>query len=96
MPPLPRDQCAPYGPSDTHLTTFVRFRDLVEANIVRNWPSLLRLIDDEGFPPGIMLGKNSRAWALDDVEQWLATRPTARKTVPTSNNQKTKAEEASA
>jgi hypothetical protein len=30
---------------------------------VRNWPTLLRLIDEEGFPPGAMLGRNTRAWA---------------------------------
>jgi hypothetical protein len=52
MPPLPRQQCAPDSrPGDTRLTTFVRFRDLVDANIVRNWPTLLRLIDEDGFPP---------------------------------------------
>jgi predicted DNA-binding transcriptional regulator AlpA len=32
----------------------------------------LRLIDEEGFPPGAMLGRNTRAWALDEVEAWLA------------------------
>jgi Prophage CP4-57 regulatory protein (AlpA) len=66
------------------LPIYVRFHDLVGANIVRNWPTLLRLIDEEGFPPGVMLGRNTRAWALDEVEAWLATRPTARKTVPGS------------
>jgi hypothetical protein len=70
----------PDGPGDTRLTTFVRFRDLVDTNIVRNWPTLLRLIDEESFPPGVMLGRNTRAWTLDEVEAWLATRPTARKT----------------
>jgi hypothetical protein len=82
MPPLPRQQCAPDSrPGDTRLTTFVRFRDLVNANIVRNWPTLLRLIDKDGFPPGVMLGRNTRAWALDEVEAWLAARPTAKNAV---------------
>jgi hypothetical protein len=64
------------------LPVFLRYGDLVAANIVRNWPSLLRLIDEEGFPAGAMLSRNVRAWALDEVMAWLATRPTARKIVP--------------
>jgi hypothetical protein len=83
MSPLPR-HCAP----DTRLSTFVRFRDLVDANIVRNWPTLLRLIAEDGFPSGIMLGRNTRAWPLDEVEAWLAERPTAKKVVPLSPGRK--------
>jgi hypothetical protein len=64
------------------LPIFVRYTDLVAANIVGNWTTLLRLIDDEGFPPGVMIGPNMRAWRLDDVEEWLASRPSARKTMP--------------
>ena len=56
--------------------------DLVAAKIVGNWTTLLRLIETEGFPEGIMIGPNARAWRLDDVEEWLASRPTARKTMP--------------
>ncbi len=63
------------------LPVHVRFHDLVAAGIVRNWPTLLRLIDQENFPPGVMIGRNTRAWALADVEAWLASRPTARKPV---------------
>jgi predicted DNA-binding transcriptional regulator AlpA len=57
------------------LARYVRFRDLVAAGIVYNWPTLLRLIDREGFPVGIWLGSNTRAWRLDEVEAWLANRP---------------------
>jgi predicted DNA-binding transcriptional regulator AlpA len=66
------------------LPIYVRFADLAAAGIVRNWPTLLRLMDEDGFPHGILLGRNTRVWALDEVEAWLATRPTARKTVPGS------------
>jgi predicted DNA-binding transcriptional regulator AlpA len=59
------------------LTTFVRFRDLVAANIVQNWPTLRRLIREQQFPPGIMIGPNMRAWPAVEVEAWLASRPTA-------------------
>lgn len=63
------------------LPVFVRFADLVSANIVRNWPTLQRLIDEDGFPLGVMIGRNTRAWPLEAVERWLASRPTARKEV---------------
>jgi predicted DNA-binding transcriptional regulator AlpA len=58
------------------LTTYVRFNDLVAAGIVRNWPTLARLIRQEGFPVGKMLSSHARAWPLRDVEKWLAERPT--------------------
>lgn len=69
------------GPSSNgqppRLQVYVRFRDLVEANIVRNWPQLQRLIAIEGFPQGIRLSPNARAWVISDVETWLASRPPA-------------------
>jgi hypothetical protein len=64
------------------LTPWVRYTDLVEANIVGSWTQLLRLIDYEGFPVGAMLSPNIRAWRLDHIEEWLASRPTARKIPP--------------
>jgi predicted DNA-binding transcriptional regulator AlpA len=63
------------------LPVFIKFRDLVAAGIVSNWPTLARLIDEEGFPAGILLGKNTRAFRLDEVQAWLDTRPTERKVV---------------
>src|SRR5262249_643561 len=70
------DTAAPRG-----LPVSVRYADLVAAGIVANWTTLLRLIDDEGFPPGIMIGPNTRAWRVDAVERWLAERPSARKSI---------------
>jgi hypothetical protein len=29
-----------------------------------------------------MIGPNTRAWRLDQVQEWLRARPTARKSVP--------------
>jgi predicted DNA-binding transcriptional regulator AlpA len=60
---------------------FVRFKDLVAANIATSWPQLSRMIIAEGFPTGVMLARNTRAWRLDEVEAWLAARPRARKVV---------------
>ena len=60
----------------------LRYSDLVAAHIVENRATLARLIEKDGFPPGFMLGRNTRAWALADVEAWIASRPVARKEVP--------------
>ena len=69
------------------LPVYVRFKDLVDARIVASWPSLLRLIETQNFPQGVMLSRNTRAWRLDEVEDWLASRPTARKIVPPRKQQ---------
>jgi len=37
------------------LPKFVRFVDLKAARIVDNWTQLKRIVETEGFPPGIML-----------------------------------------
>jgi predicted DNA-binding transcriptional regulator AlpA len=67
---------------DGALPVFVRYPDLVAAGVVANWTTLIRLIDEEGFPPGILIGSNTRAWRADLVEAWLTSRPTARKVLP--------------
>jgi predicted DNA-binding transcriptional regulator AlpA len=54
----------------------LRFRDLQARKIVCNHVTLKRWIEREGFPPGMMLGPNTRVWRESDIEQWLASRPT--------------------
>jgi hypothetical protein len=54
----------------------LRFIDLKQRNIVRNHVTLKRWIEREGFPPGLLLGPNTRVWHESSVEAWLATRPT--------------------
>jgi Prophage CP4-57 regulatory protein (AlpA) len=66
------------------LPSCVRYHDLRSAGIVSNWPQLYNLIDDCGFPEGVMLSPNTRAWRIEDIERWLASRPTERKKVVTS------------
>ena len=61
------------------LPVYVRFSDLRAAGVVRSWVQLARLIDYESFPAGVLLGPNSRAWQLDDVQAWLSARPSGRK-----------------
>ena len=56
------------------IPTLLRFSDLKSKNIVRNWPTLLRWIETEGFPAGIQLGENSSAWPEHEVDAWLISR----------------------
>ena len=84
---LPHQRQGDRGDSDDAaavLATFVRYQDLVKAGIVQNRVTLARLINQDGFPTGYMIGRNTRLWALADVEAWIASRPTARKEIPSS------------
>lgn len=54
----------------------LRFPDLQEYG-VRNWVTLQRWIEKEGFPSGFYLAENSRAWHKADCDHWLANRPKA-------------------
>jgi hypothetical protein len=54
----------------------LRFSDLKQRGIVNNHVTLQRWIEREGFPPGIMLGPNTRVWRESDIEAWLESRPT--------------------
>jgi hypothetical protein len=57
----------------------LRFKDLKERGLVPNWTTLLRWIELEGFPAGIRLAPNTRAWTEDEVAAWLASRPAGRR-----------------
>jgi predicted DNA-binding transcriptional regulator AlpA len=59
---------------------WLRFPDLVEKGVVQSKQTLQRLIDKEGFPPGVMITPNARSWSEDDIDNWILARPTARKT----------------
>jgi predicted DNA-binding transcriptional regulator AlpA len=63
------------------LPQFVRFRDLRTSGICDNWQQLFRLIEDHGFPAGRLISPNCRAWTVDEVTSWIASRPTERKVV---------------
>jgi predicted DNA-binding transcriptional regulator AlpA len=53
---------------------YLRFSDLVARGIVRNRVTLSRWQRDHGFPAGVLLGPNSRAWPESEIEAWLAAR----------------------
>lgn len=54
----------------------LRMKDLKCVGI-RNWPTLKRRIQQDNFPPGRYVGKNTRVWTEEEVELWWATRPSA-------------------
>jgi predicted DNA-binding transcriptional regulator AlpA len=64
--------------AQTGFPVLLRFVDLEAAGIVQSWAQLGHLIKDEKFPAGILLSSNIRAWRLDAVQDWLASRPTTR------------------
>jgi predicted DNA-binding transcriptional regulator AlpA len=53
---------------------YLRFHDLVARGILNNRTTLSRWIKRYGFPPGILIGPNTRAWDAVEVERWLAER----------------------
>jgi Prophage CP4-57 regulatory protein (AlpA) len=57
------------------MITLLRFRDLKDRGIVSNWVSLKRRIERDGFPPGRMIGENTRAWLESEIDAWIASRP---------------------
>ncbi|MGR9158574.1 helix-turn-helix transcriptional regulator [Rhizobium leguminosarum] len=68
------------------MSQLLRFKDLQVRQIVRSWPQLRRMICDYDFPSGMLLGPNTRAWREEDIEEWLASRPTAPKPDPRQKN----------
>jgi hypothetical protein len=72
---------------------YLRYADLKARGIVNNPVNLKNWIQKYGFPPGQMIGPNTRVWADTDVEAWLASRPTAKKPVPKSPGRPRKAAE---
>ena len=53
----------------------IRFAELKKRGIVTNYPTLNRWIKERDFPPGFMLGPNTRVWREADVDAWLQSRP---------------------
>jgi hypothetical protein len=55
-----------------------RFVDLQDLGLVNNWPQLKILVEQHGFPPGFLLGVNTRAWLTTDIDKWITSRPVSR------------------
>lgn len=56
------------------MTKLLRYRDLIERQIVSNRMTLRRWIAQQDFPAPMRLGPNSVAWREDEIERWLDTR----------------------
>jgi predicted DNA-binding transcriptional regulator AlpA len=56
-------------------------RELIEMGVAGSLPTLYRMIE-RGFPPGRMISLNRRVWTEEEIDEWFATRPTAKKIVP--------------
>jgi hypothetical protein len=52
----------------------MRYADLKARGVVNNRATLSRWIKTHGFPPGFLLGPNSRGWYAHDIECWLSDR----------------------
>ena len=57
------------------MVQLLRFKNLQAAGIVRSWPQLRHMQKHYGFPLGILLGPNTRAWDIAEIDKWLANRP---------------------
>ena len=53
----------------------LRFKDLQERGIVKHWQTLQRWIKAGDFPPGRLLGKQTRVWTESEIIDWFDTRP---------------------
>jgi len=52
----------------------IRYSDLKARGVIKNRATLSRWIKRYGFPPGFLIGLNSRAWYQHEVEDWLHER----------------------
>lgn len=66
---------------------FVRYKDLFERGVFANRMDVARKVA-AGFPKPLEMGPNTIAWSVDEVEQWLASRP--RRAPKTGSKQVTK------
>jgi predicted DNA-binding transcriptional regulator AlpA len=60
------------------IVKYLRFTDLKTAGVVNNRVTLHRLIKFQQFPPGRLLGPNTRAWTETEIQAWLDARPVNR------------------
>jgi predicted DNA-binding transcriptional regulator AlpA len=70
------------------ITKFLRFADLKAAGIVSSRIGLSRLIKHQGFPPGRLLGPNTRVWTETEVQRWQDSRPVQREPDATPREQR--------
>jgi hypothetical protein len=53
----------------------INFKGLKKAGVVANHPNLKDKIENHGFPAGFWAGPNTHLWFVDEVNNWLVSRP---------------------
>jgi predicted DNA-binding transcriptional regulator AlpA len=61
-----------------NIPTFLKFDALKKLGVVKNYPTLKRLIETQDFPPGRWLGRNQHVWTEQEIEDWIRDRPKQR------------------
>ena len=56
-------------------TKFYRFSDIKASGLAPNWPTLRRWQAKLGFPPGTLMGENSRVWTGKELNEYVRSRP---------------------
>jgi predicted DNA-binding transcriptional regulator AlpA len=56
-----------------------RAKDLIAMGVVGSLPTLSRMIEAGVFPPGKLASPNRRVWSEDEVDEYYASCPTAKK-----------------
>ncbi len=64
------------------LSRQLRFRDLQELGVLPNRMTLHNWVKNAGFPPGRLVGPNTRLWSETEVVAWLESRPSDTKVLP--------------
>jgi hypothetical protein len=59
------------APVGKPLDTYLRFKDLQDAGVVRSWPVLLSWIATRNFPAGLSISRKTRIWPASEVQAWL-------------------------
>jgi predicted DNA-binding transcriptional regulator AlpA len=76
------------------MTKYLRYANLAERGLVKNRATLKNLIDKCGFPPGRLIGPNTRAWTEDEIDAYVAGCPVAAKPTPPSPRRRAREAEA--
>jgi predicted DNA-binding transcriptional regulator AlpA len=62
---------------ETAPTRYLDYNDFFDRKIFRSKMTLWRAIRDHGFPEGVLITPARRVWDEREVNEWIASRPTA-------------------
>jgi hypothetical protein len=61
--------------SENDVPRFLRLSDLQERGIAMTHQAVRHMQKNQGFRPGRLLGPGTRVWTVQEINDWLATRP---------------------